>query len=343
MRQRLLASAHLACVAWAVMTAAPAGAQERSSLAAAELGRVLYELDVDGRRLVEDVRDYIERAGRWDPVGVDRELWNEVRAFADAAARLRREYATGQYRGMDRDARALMLRGREVERLIDAARVGTDLRGDWERLRMPLVRLAGSYGWDFDRGRFEADVVRRDDPRTGPYGADPYDESLDPWDATRRAAESILGIRYSRADYRAGGDALRAVDRGAPTLRSRLHHASADPSVSDSWQKLGDAILRDVGRQAGVIDPRTAWREEVERDLVELGSAARGALREFERQRSAAAVERDARQLLVLGKRIDDAMRTHRTPREVLELWIEIRDALNRLAEVYRLRPIRAS
>ena len=92
-----------------------------------------------------------------------------------------------------------------------------------------------------------------------------------------------------------------------------------------------------------MLDPRTAWRAEVERDLAELGAAAQGALRELERQRSAAAVENDARQLLGLGERIDGAMRTHRAPSEVLELWIEVRAELNRLAEIYRLRPIDAS
>ncbi len=341
MRWRLMDAARAACVAWAVVTASPADAQERSSLSQADLGRLLYQLDVDGRRLVEDLGDEFARSGRWNPIGVDRELWNEARAFADGAARLRREYTTGPYPGMDRDARAVMLRGREVERLIDVARVGNELRGDWERLRMPLVRLADSYGWDFDRGRFEADVVGREAPREDPDRPD-Y-PSRDPWDATRRTAESILGVGYGLADYRAVSDALRVVDRAAPTLRSRLHHAPADPSASGSWERLGDAVLRDIGRQAGILDPRTAWREAVERDLVELGSAAGDALRELEGQRSAAAVERNARHLLVLGERIDDALRTHQTPAEVGELWVEIRGELNRLAEVYRLRPIRTS
>jgi hypothetical protein len=309
-----------------------------------EMRRLLYDLEADGNRLVEDARDFLKRSWRWEPVGVDRELWIAVQGLEDAADRVKGSYVHEPYPGMDRDVRAVLEQGRKVEAVFDRSGPDRDLSDGWGRVRGALRRLASSYGWDFDAGRFQAvappprDETGAPLPGPGePWDADPYRDRIgDPW--PRRDA---VPPRYTRGDDLVVRNALTETDRQVRALRSQLRYRPIE-RTEDIFQGLAEGLLRGARRNAGIQTPGDAESARLDADLAALETAAGDALRQFGLTPRAAEVRPEARSLLRLGRTVYDDLK--RSPRrsEVANVWTALRDRLNDLAAIYDLEPIPA-
>ena len=295
-----------AALAIALLPAPAYGAEPSSTLEGRELERLLEDLDADVSRLRRDVRRSFETTRRWEPMGTDRELWEELDALQGSVDRVRRDYFGRAYPGMADDVVRLLERGRAVDRLVDRVELERGLREQWGRTDGTLAHLARSYGWDYERGVFTASA-----------GVDA---------ASRRGTER----RSPAGDDREVRAALAEVNRLSDLLATQLRYQPID-DPKDTLIGLGVGVLQDV---AGT--PRTATAgSPLQNQFAAFDAAAEDALRRFDASGRASDVGAEVRHLLRLADDLEDPMTSKQVSRDVRDTWEDLRGQIDRLAAVY--------
>lgn len=290
-------------------SAAALAAEPRSTLDEPEMRRLLDDLDAEVGWFTTELRRYLQRSGRWEPGGPDRDLWEQLQGFGDAVDRAEDRYSGGSRAGDAGDAGALLKRGREVEGGLSRVDLDRSLHEDWGQIRGKLVHLARSYGWDYERDHFDgasAGAARDDERRSGSgYGTAREDE-----------VRSVLD----------------EVDRRSRVVTTRLRQREMQ-QPEDALIGIGEGLLRDVSGVGASVTPRS----RLVSDLAAFDRSVDAAQRRLQTTRRADEIEPEVETLLRLARAVDASMGAASVAQDVVDAWDQVRRELDGLAGMYGL------